>query len=131
MRNNPTWPSTVNINISLALPQPALDRIQDQLADLANQQKSILMTTTEAVAVIGKIETTLGTISAEQTEILTELRTALESAGNVAPEVAAGLDRLDTLATAIDNVIPAKVDPTQPPPVVTAPPAESATGNGQ
>lgn len=107
---------------------PALDSlllgsIQDQLALVAKTQKAIIMTTAEAVAAIGKVEITLGKISAEQTKIVTDLRTALEAAGNVDPKVAAGLNRLGTLSTAIDDVIPDDVKPEDPAPVITEPAA--------
>ncbi len=94
-----------------------MDRLQNQIAE---QQHAIIMTINEASAVIGKIETTLAKAS---TEILAKIE-ELKSSGELPPEASAALTRIETIATALDDIVPDQVTPEAPAPVITPIPAE-------
>lgn len=85
------------------------------------------MKITDAVAVIGKIEVTLGKASAEINKEVAALREKLAAAGDVPPELEDGLARLETLATNLDNVVPDDVTTDGEPPVITDPVTEQPT----
>ncbi len=73
------------------------------------------MNVKEAAAAIGEIEVTLGKASKEILAKIEELNASVE----LSPQASSSLARIGAIATMLDQIVPDKVDPEAPAPVIT------------